>query len=162
MVPGGTTVKGGEMTKAIRLLICALLLAAPLPVRAAEETARLRIEGARVVELSVEIADTAAARAQGLMHRDALPAGHGMLFDYGRPVMARMWMRNTRIPLDMLFIDEAGAIRHIHARARPFDETVIATPVPVRWVLEIGGGRADALGIRPGDRVYLEGSPAAP
>ncbi|WP_337997946.1 DUF192 domain-containing protein [Oleispirillum naphthae] len=161
MVPGGTTVKGDGMGKAIGLLICALLLAAPLPAGAAE-TARLRIEAAHPVVLSVEIADTPAARATGLMHRDALAAGRGMLFDYGRPVMARMWMKNTRIPLDMLFIDADGVIRHIHAMARPFDETVIATPVAVRWVLEIGGGRADALGIRAGDRARREGGPAKP
>jgi len=161
MVPGGTTVKGDGMGKAIGLLIYALLLAAPLSARAAE-AARLRIETAHPAVLSVEIADTPASRATGLMHRDALPAGHGMLFDYGRPVMAQMWMKNTRIPLDMLFIDADGVIRHIHAMARPFDKTVIATPVAVRWVLEIGGGRADALGIRTGDRVHLEGIPATP
>lgn len=105
------------------------------------------------VILSVEVADTPERRAVGLMERDVLPPQGGMLFDYGRPTMARMWMRRTRIPLDMLFIDEAGVVRHLHPMARPFDETVIAAPMPVRWVLEIGGGYAAALGLSVGDRM---------
>lgn len=105
------------------------------------------------VILSVEVANTPDRRAVGLMDRDALPLQGGMLFDYGRPTMARMWMRRTRIPLDMLFIDEAGVVRHLYPMAHPFDETVIAAPVPVRWVLEIAGGRAAALGLSVGDRM---------
>ncbi len=120
-----------------------------------------RAAGAPVV-FRVKDADTPDARAVGLMGRDALPRDHGMLFDCGRPVMARMWMRQTKIPLDMLFIDGDGVIRRIHAMAWPFDETVIAAPVPVRWVLEIAGGRAAALGIAVGDRLRRqEASPIA-
>ncbi|MBN2752701.1 MAG: DUF192 domain-containing protein [Rhodospirillaceae bacterium] len=118
------------------------------------------IRGAVVVaRLQVELAATPESRAIGLMGRDRLAVDAGMLFDYGRPVMSRMWMHQTRIPLDMLFVDADRTIRHVHAMARPFDETVIASPVPVRWVLEVNGGGANALGIQSGDRIFLEQSP---
>jgi uncharacterized membrane protein (UPF0127 family) len=112
--------------------------------------------------LMVELASTPGTRAKGLMDRDDLPPDRGMLFDYGAPVMARMWMRRTRIPLDMLFVDAEGTIRAVHAMARPFDETVIASPSPVRWVLEVAGGRAAALGLSPGDRMRPPGVGANP
>ncbi len=133
-----------------------LLLAAVCTAQMAgggEVPLTLERQSGGVVALSVEVAETPDRRAVGLMDRDALPPRGGMLFDYGRPTMVRMWMRRTRIPLDMLFIDEAGVVRHLHPMARPFDETVIAAPVPVRWVLEVGGGRAAALGLSVGDRM---------
>ncbi|MBW7056238.1 DUF192 domain-containing protein [Paracoccus bogoriensis] len=102
---------------------------------------------------SVEIADTPAARARGLMFRQSLPERGGMLFIYERPQQVSFWMRNTLIPLDLIFIDETGVVRHVHSRARPLDETpipgaVVGDPDPARlMVLEIAGGEAERLGL---------------
>lgn len=102
---------------------------------------------------TVEIADTEAQMAQGLMFRQALARDAGMLFDYRRPTMASMWMRNTLIPLDMLFVDEQGRIVNIHERAVPKTLDAIAAAAPVRAVVELNGGTAARLGIKPGDQV---------
>lgn len=112
--------------------------------------------GRPVATFSVEVASNADDRALGLMDRETLAPNKGMLFDYGEPTMARMWMRRTLIPLDMVFIDADGVVRDIHANAVPKDETVIASPVAVRWVLEIPGGRAAAIGLQPGDRMKMK------
>lgn len=101
----------------------------------------------------VELASTPEERARGLMFRRSLPADAGMIFDYGHETRIAMWMKNTYIPLDMLFIDSAGVIRHIRANAVPHDETPIPSIVPVQAVLELNGGTAARLGIRLEDRV---------
>jgi hypothetical protein len=90
---------------------------------------------------------------QGLMFRRSLPADAGMLFDYKQPTMAAMWMRNTLIPLDMLFIDAHGRIVNIQQRAVPQSLDLIAAAAPVRAVIELNGGTAARLGIAPGDQV---------
>ena len=87
------------------------------------------------------------------MFRHQLAENAGMLFDYKRPTMATMWMRNTLIPLDMLFVDAQGRIVNIHERAVPQSDDVIAAPAPVRAVIELNGGTAARLGIVPGDKV---------
>lgn len=108
------------------------------------------------LRFSVEIADDVDERAQGLMFRKEVPAGQGMLFVYDKAQPVAFWMRNTLIPLDMVFLDQAGVIRHIHPQARPLDETPIpgavqGDPDPDRlMVLEIAGGEAARLGLRPG------------
>lgn len=107
----------------------------------------------RVHRFQVEVADTDERRAWGLMHRDSMPPDHGMIFDFKRDQPVAMWMRNTRIPLDMLFIDREGRVVKIHARAVPFDETSIHSDLPVRGVLELNGGTAARLGLKPGDVV---------
>ncbi|SBV92055.1 conserved exported hypothetical protein [uncultured Alphaproteobacteria bacterium] len=149
-----------------RLTIFALfaLVLASVSARAEAPTAVVMLEhgAAPVATFKVEVATSPEERAQGLMNREVLDPGAGMLFDYGEPTMARMWMKNTRIPLDMLFVDEGGIIRHIHAEAKPNDETPIATPVPVRWVLEIPGGRAAQLKLQEGDRMKVTTPPAKP
>lgn len=106
-----------------------------------------------VARFSVELADDDAERAQGLMGRTGLGPGAGMLFLYPTPREVAFWMRNTRIPLDMLFIDAGGKIVRLHAGARPFDETPIPSGSPVQMVLEIAGGQAERLGIVPGMRL---------
>lgn len=121
--------------------------------------------GDSAVGITVEIADDAGERARGLMYRKALPPGQGMLFVYEAPQPVSFWMRNTPIALDMIFVDAQGEIRHIHPMARPLDETPIAgaaigDPAPERlMVLEIAGGEAARLGIRPG---MLLAHPALP
>ena len=101
----------------------------------------------------VELAETPAQMTQGLMFRTSLAPDAGMLFDYKQPTVATMWMRNTLIPLDMLFVDAQGRIVNIHQRAVPQSLDVIAATAPVRAVIELNGGTAARLGIEPGDRV---------
>lgn len=104
-------------------------------------------------QFSVEIADDAAERAQGLMNRDALATSSGMLFLYDRPQQLSFWMRNTLIPLDIIFVDERGVVRHVHDRAIPLDETPITAPGANVAVLEINGGLANRMGIAPGSQL---------
>jgi hypothetical protein len=101
----------------------------------------------------VELAETPEQMTQGLMFRTSLAPDAGMLFDYQQPTAATMWMRNTLIPLDMLFVDGQGRIVNIHERAVPQSLDVIAAAAPVRAVIELNGGTAARLGIEPGDRV---------
>jgi uncharacterized protein len=102
---------------------------------------------------TVELALTPDQRAQGLMHRESMPLDQGMLFDFGETRPVSMWMQNTPLPLDMLFIQRDGTISHIHKRAVPFSEAIIDSRGPVNFVLELNGNRADVLGISVGDRV---------
>ena len=104
------------------------------------------------VTFRVERVDTPESRAQGLMHRHVLHPYTGMLFDFEETRSVSLWMKNTRIPLDMLFIDARGTLRQIEAQRQPGDETPVLGWEPVRFVLEIGGGEAARLGLQPGDR----------
>ncbi|WBU54260.1 DUF192 domain-containing protein [Paracoccus sp. SCSIO 75233] len=115
------------------------------------------------VSITVEIADDNAERALGLMFRETLAPETGMLFIFEQPRPASFWMKNTLIPLDLLFIDDTGEIRRIHPNAIPHDETPIPgaapnDPAPERlMVLEIGGGEAERLGIEEGMTVAHPG-----
>ncbi|MGV8986775.1 MAG: DUF192 domain-containing protein [Cypionkella sp.] len=99
---------------------------------------------------SVEIADTDTARQHGLMFRDHLSASAGMLFVYDAPEHAHFWMKNTLIPLDMVFADQTGRVTVVHSNAVPGDETPIDGGEGVLYVLEIKGGLAARMGIAPG------------
>lgn len=105
---------------------------------------------AGVVRYRVELATTEAERQRGLMHRRSLARDAGMLFLWPQPRSVAFWMRNTLIPLDMIFIDARGRVTRVHARARPLDETPIPGGQNVLAVLEINGGEAARAGIRPG------------
>jgi uncharacterized protein len=102
---------------------------------------------------SVEIADDQAERSRGLMYRKSLPMSAGMLFIYERPQPLSFWMRNTLIPLDLLFIDPQGVVQHIHHLAKPLDETPIPGGDGLLSVLEINGGLARRLGITEGTQI---------
>jgi hypothetical protein len=119
------------------------------------ETGEVSIEtaGGRTHDFRVEIAATADQRAQGLMFRRQLAADAGMLFLFGASKERAMWMKNTLIPLDMLFIDEAGRIVRIEERTVPQSTRSIFSGGPVAAVLELNAGTASRLAIRPGDRV---------
>lgn len=102
---------------------------------------------------SVEIADDDAERAQGLMHRTSMPKSHGMLFVYEEEQpRVSFWMRNTLIPLDLLYIDTDGIVQEIHT-ALPLDETPIPSSGPRLAVLEINGGLARAMGMTAGTQI---------
>jgi uncharacterized protein len=106
-----------------------------------------------VHSFAVEIADNEAEREKGLMYRKELPEGRGMLFDFHRDQEVSFWMRNTYIPLDMIFIRGDGQIQRIAENTEPLSERLIPSGGPVRAVLEVIGGTARKLGIAPGDRV---------
>jgi uncharacterized protein len=122
------------------------------PIRFEQEPLWIETADERL-EFQVEIAATPAQRSRGLMFRDELAADGGMLFDFERLQPVTMWMRNTLIPLDMLFVREDGRISRIVAKTEPLSDRTIGSGEPVRAVLELRGGRAAELGIRPGDRL---------
>ena len=102
---------------------------------------------------NIRIADTSARQERGLMFVKKLPADQGMLFPNRKPQPVAMWMKNTLIPLDMLFIDSRGRIVCLIASARPESLEILSCDKPVKAVLEIAGGEAARRAIRVGDRV---------
>ena len=101
---------------------------------------------------TIEIADTEAEREKGLMFRTSVAPDAGMLFDYHQEQEAAFWMQNTLIPLDMIFISAKGVVKSIHVNARPMDTTPIPSGGPIRFVMEIPGGRSEENGLKGGDR----------
>lgn len=143
-----------------RRLLAALLL---LPSAARAQTGpqpELRKERITIVTRNgashnflVEMAIDPGQQSIGLMFRPRVPADGGMLFDWGRPRVSQMWMRNTIVSLDMLFIGADGRIRSIAERTIPQSLAVISSGVPVRATLELAAGTAQRLNITVGDRV---------
>ena len=107
-------------------------------------------------EFTVELAIAPADQTRGLMFRRALPADAGMLFLYNTDAMRAFWMRNTFVPLDIIFVAGDGRIAHIAQRTVPFSEAAISSRVPVRAVLELNAGTARRLGIEVGDVVLYD------
>lgn len=107
------------------------------------------------VRLTTEIADTPEKQVLGLMFRKTLPDDRGMLFLFNQPKRGSMWMKNTYIPLDMLFFNQRREIVHIHENAVPQDETIITTPMPVSGVIEVNAGFAKKNQIRIGHHITL-------
>lgn len=134
--------------------LAALALVVSLPLAACSDESSLTIHTAEGDHrFSVELVDTPESRAKGLMYVQELADDAGMLFDFQEERAVSFWMRNTYIPLDMLFIEADGTILNIHANARPHDTTSIPSAGPVQFVLEIAGGRSAELGIEAGDQV---------
>jgi uncharacterized membrane protein (UPF0127 family) len=104
-------------------------------------------------KIDVEIAETPEEKALGLMFRTTLADTNGMLFPYKPAQEVEMWMRNTYIPLDMVFIRADGIVHRIEERAEPLSEAIIASHGPVAAVLELAGGAAERFGLKPGDQV---------
>jgi len=102
---------------------------------------------------SVEMATTDQEREKGLMFRKELPDGRGMLFDFSPEQMVSMWMKNTYISLDMIFIRADGRVLRVAENTEPFSTRIIASGGPVKGVLEVVAGSARKYGIEPGDRV---------
>jgi len=141
-----------------RLLIAFWLLVLPAwaddGTPQALATTPLLVETAQGVHrLTVEVARTPAQRAIGLMYRTTMPPDHGMLFDLGVPRVVSMWMKNTFISLDMLFIQSDGRIANIVADTVPESLAPVRSRGRVLGVLELNAGTAAALGIRPGDLI---------
>jgi uncharacterized protein len=113
----------------------------------------IKTAAGRYYPFSEELATNDAQRAHGLMFRKQMNADHGMLFDFGSPRRVSMWMENTVLALDMVFIQTDGTISHIHQNAVPYSRDIIDSHGPVKYVLELNAGRTRALGIRVGDKV---------
>jgi uncharacterized membrane protein (UPF0127 family) len=111
------------------------------------------VAGGHDLKFEVDLATNDAERSHGLMFRKQLGAYEGMLFDFDREMPVSFWMKNTLIPLDMVFIAGDGTVKHVHANAVPLSTDAIPSRYPVRAVLEINGGSAALLGIKPGDKV---------
>jgi hypothetical protein len=120
---------------------------------------QIKTRQGNVHQFSVWLADRESRQEQGLMFVRQLPDHQGMLFTYAKDRTIAMWMKNTLIPLDMLFIRADGRVAHIAAQATPQSLSIIAAPEPVRAVLELAGGTAQQLGIVPGDQVFCDALP---
>jgi uncharacterized membrane protein (UPF0127 family) len=149
---------------ALRPLGRRLLLGAPLALvawRAVAQESEIRFErsslvvaaGGRDIKFEIELALNDVQRSRGLMYRKQLGAYEGMLFDFYQEMPVSFWMKNTLIPLDMIFIAADGTVKHVHANAVPLSTDAVPSRFPVRAVLEINGGSAALLGIKPGDKV---------
>ena len=103
--------------------------------------------------LQVEVMRDEAGRERGLMFRRYLPADRGMLFDFGMEHSVLMWMKNTYIPLDMIFFSRAGVVTHIAENAEPLSEAIISSEGPAYGVLEVNAGYARKIGLKIGDLV---------
>jgi uncharacterized membrane protein (UPF0127 family) len=140
----------GNRGKTSGLTFALLLVAAGAQADCRPDQVELRSPSGAMARFTVEVADDAGERAQGLMNRDSMPTGAGMLFVYDKPGPASFWMKNTLIPLDMVFADASGTVVSVHENAVPLDETPITGGTSVQYVLEINGGLARALGIGEG------------
>ncbi len=137
----------------MRIVAVITLLVAAVPLRAASLQTLEIASASGVHSFAVEIADNDADRAKGLMYRKELPEGRGMLFDFHREQDVSFWMQNTYIPLDMIFIRGDGRIVRIAENTEPLSTRLIPSGGPVLAVLEVIGGTARKLGIKPGDQV---------
>jgi uncharacterized membrane protein (UPF0127 family) len=141
------------------VLVVLFMLVAALPASAQEQVTFDRTELAIVTaggakhQFKVDWAKTWPQKSRGLMYRKEMPLDHGMLLDYDPPTEASIWMRNTLIGLDIIFIRADGTIESIFFGAKPHDESPMPSKGPVRAVLELNAGVARLLGIRPGDKV---------
>lgn len=113
----------------------------------------LKTNPAGRIPLELEVATNAEEQALGLMFRDEVPEGTGMLFVSVPARKVTFWMKNTKVSLDMIFVRMDGQIVKIHPNAKPYDLTPISSDVPVTGVIEIAGGEAERLGIKVGDYV---------
>ena len=110
----------------------------------------------------IEVMTTNGERARGLMFRRSLPSKSGMLFVYDRPQAATMWMKNTYIPLDMVFIAEGGEVHRIEANTEPFSTALISSEGDIIAVLELNAGEAARIGLKRGDRATYPGLGTSP
>ncbi len=135
---------------------CVALLLSGAKISYATENTLTIISSSHVVSLQIEIADSPISRRNGLMHRISLPTNAAMLFDYKENKKVSMWMKNTLIALDMLFIDKHGIIKKIHQRAEPFSLEKIDSDHVVRAVLEMNAGLIKKYNIQPGNKICHE------
>ena len=117
--------------------------------------------GLRTVQMQIgrkmftlEVADTFASRQYGLMHRDSMPSNHGMIFVFAREEPLAFWMKNTRIPLDIIYLDAAGQVVSIR-RMKPHDLGTVPSGGPAQYAIELNEGAAAAVGVKAGDKLAI-------
>lgn len=137
-------------TVAMLLFLCAAL-GAPVNASGLEPLRVVTATGAH--DFQVEIAADDRAREIGLMNRRYMPPDHGMLFEFDDEAPQTFWMKNTYIPLDMIFISRSGIVTNVVANAEPLSETTIPSGGPCAAVLELNGGAAAKIGLKVGDRI---------
>lgn len=150
-----------RIPRAPRTLAHWMLLAALLaPACSGADSASLHFDSIHVTlkekekPFTLEVADTQAKRALGLMNRPSMPADHGMLFVFDQPDNYGFWMKNTKIALDLIFLDEAGKVLGIHA-LKPDDEHIVESQKPAKFALELNAGTAKTLALNVGDVLAL-------
>ncbi|MBI1358835.1 MAG: DUF192 domain-containing protein [Alphaproteobacteria bacterium] len=112
------------------------------------------VSGDKTHTFQVEVADTPEKSELGLMYRKEMAKDHGMIFDFGEPKETTMWMKNTFIPLDMVFFDSEGKVMTVVEGARPHSLRLIDPGMPVKGVIELNAGVAKEDGIKPGDMIH--------
>jgi uncharacterized membrane protein (UPF0127 family) len=140
-----------SLVGAFAVFVLAFVTLAPAAAQKLERVEIVTRSGVQIFD--VEMATTPEERSKGLMFRRELPAGQGMLFDFGPETPVSMWMKNTHISLDMIFIRADGRIARIAENTVPFSEAIVPSGPPVKAVLEVVAGTTKRLGIAPGDRV---------
>jgi hypothetical protein len=134
--------------------LCVLLAAAPLPSHAQAGRNVLSIEtSSGTHKFDVDVMRSQADLEKGLMFRKSIPADYGMLFDFQHEQTIMMWMKNTFIPLDMVFMDKTGKVVGVIANAEPMSEKILTVGAPTDAVLEVRGGTAAQIGLKVGDTV---------
>ena len=137
-----------------KLVEVAALLLAVSPAMAEAPLQRLEIDTSSGPHVfSVELMSTDAEREKGLMNRRSLAKDHGMLFDFHQQQPVFFWMKDTYLPLDMIFVAQNGRVVSIKRDAKPLDETLIPSGAPTLGVIEVNAGIADAIGVKVGDEV---------
>ena len=154
-----TSISNGFRSALAALFFLAAAPSAPVEAASASQQMQFASEPLTIVtaggkkhKFVVELALNDAQRERGLMFRKTMASDHGMLFDFARSRHVMMWMENTALPLDMLFLDANGTITHIAANAVPYSEAIIDSETPVRYVIELNGGLAAKLGLAIGDK----------
>ena len=140
--------RGARLT--VWLSAVLVLWGLPTLAQCRPEQLELRTPLGAILRFSVEVADDPDERARGLMFREHMPSAAGMLFVFPEPKQANFWMKNTPLPLDIIFADETGTVTRVQQNAVPFSETLIDGGPGVAHVLEINGGLAGPMGIAPG------------
>jgi uncharacterized membrane protein (UPF0127 family) len=140
---------GGKIVRVTVAAVLACLASAAAAESCREDVAMLRSD-AGTARFRIEVADDKEERAQGLMNRETMSMSAGMLFIYPEPQPVGFWMKNTLIPLDMIFMDETGTVKNVHHEAQPLDESPIFGGQEILAVLEINGGLARKIGISEG------------
>ncbi len=141
----------------LALLCCAAAASAEPPLQVAPRVSIFEPGGAKRASVRVEIADDEASRERGLMFRAHMDEDAGMIFVFKAPEVVYFWMKNTEIPLDMLFADSAGRIVGIVANAEPYSERPVGPDADSQYVLEVNGGFCARHGVRVGDRMRFVG-----
>ena len=145
------TAIGIRLWAVVLFVIAPALFAVPVRADAVETLEIVTADGTHSVQDEIPKDDL--ARERGLMYRRFMPPEHGMLFEFEHEGRQSFWMRNTYIPLDMIFISKTGVVTNIVAKAEPLSERIIPSGPPCAAVLELNGGAAAAMGMQVGDRV---------